>query len=469
MTMDFASANPMADDDQVLPAFKLERILGKSRDSWNADDLIDFVKDRRIRVVSLMHMGGDGWLKTLDFVPRDFMHLRDIITGGERADGSSLFGALGIPAGKSDIVLRPRVSSAFLNPFSSVPTLGLMCGHFAQDGLPLPESPDTMVQYGYEYVRSRTGIELQALGEVEYFLGKQTGEEDIYGADDRGYHATSPFVFGEELRRQAMVVLAEMGVPIKYSHSEVGYIEASKNDPTIWEQHEVELALAPLPQAADNVALTMWVLRNLAHKKQMRCSFSPVVREGHAGSGMHFHLSPVVDGIHMGGVSDKGELQEPAKWLIAGLSQIGGALMAFGNREESSFTRLIQGKEAPTNVTWGQFNRKALIRLPIVAKDEFGHEVSPPTVEFRLPDGSAHPHLLLAGIAQALVVGKEMENLNETIEKTKAGSNGGEGASVPRSFKAVATELKNNRELFTEGSVFPAHVIDRIIEELETK
>lgn len=280
------------DSERVLPASRLERMLGKPKSSWTEDDLVEFVRDHQIRLVTLLHIGGDGWLKTLDFVPRDFMHLRDIIVGGERADGSSLFGMLGIQTGKSDIVLRPRIESAFLSPFSSVPTLGLMCGHFAQNGLPLPESPDTMLRYGYEYLRSKTGIELHALGEVEYFLGKSAAEADIYGADDRGYHATSPFVFGEDLRRRAMVALAEMGVPIKYSHSEVGYIEASKDDPTIWEQHEIELALQPLPEAAESVALTMWVLRNLAHQSGMRCSFDPVVRAGHAGSGMHFHLRP---------------------------------------------------------------------------------------------------------------------------------------------------------------------------------
>ncbi len=469
MMIDGLGQEGTAGTEPVLPASRLERILGASRASWTVDDLIDYVKEYQIRAVSLMHMGGDGWLKTLDFVPRDFMHLRDILTGGERADGSSLFGMLGIPAGKSDIVLRPRVSNAFLHPFAKIPTLGLMCGHFAQDGLPLPESPDTMVRYGHERVRSRTGVDLHALGEVEYFLGKPPGEEDIYGADDRGYHATSPFVFGEELRRQAMVLLAEMGVPIKYGHSEVGYIEATKEDPTLWEQHEVELALAPLPEAADHVALTMWVLRNLAHRTQMRCSFSPVVRKGHAGSGMHFHLSPVVDGEHMGGVNESGEPRDPAKWLIAGLSKIGGALMAFGNREPSSFIRLVQGKEAPNNVTWGRFNRKALIRLPIVTEDETGREVSPPTVEFRLPDGSAHPHLLLAGLAQALIVGKNVENLDEVLESTKAGSGLSGGAPVPRSFKAVAEELRKNRDLLTDGSVFPVHVIDGLIAQLEKR
>jgi len=144
-------------------------------------------------------------------------------------------------------------------------------------------------------------------------------------------------------------------------------------------------------------------------------------------------------------------------------------LMAFGNREPSSFIRLVQGKEAPNNVTWGRFNRKALIRLPIVTEDETGREVSPPTVEFRLPDGSAHPHLLLAGLAQALIVGKNVENLDEVLESTKAGSGLSGGAPVPRSFKAVAEELRKNRDLLTDGSVFPVHVIDGLIAQLEKR
>ena len=74
-------------------------------------------------------------------------------------------------------------------------------------------------------MRAETGAELWALGEVEYFLGKRWDEADIYGADDRGYHATSPFVFGEGLRRRALAILHDLGVPVKYGHSEVGYVE----------------------------------------------------------------------------------------------------------------------------------------------------------------------------------------------------------------------------------------------------
>ena len=64
----------------------LHRQLGKPAGDWAADDLVSFVRDRDIRVLSLMHVGGDGWLKTLDFVPRDSAHLADVLSGGDRTD-----------------------------------------------------------------------------------------------------------------------------------------------------------------------------------------------------------------------------------------------------------------------------------------------------------------------------------------------------------------------------------------------
>ncbi len=73
-------------------------------------------------------------------------------------------------------------------------------------------------------------------------------------------------MFGEALRRKALVHLAEMGVPVKYGHAEVGYVEADAADSRVWEQHEIELWLQPLPEAADAVVLTQWVLRNLAQR-----------------------------------------------------------------------------------------------------------------------------------------------------------------------------------------------------------
>jgi glutamine synthetase len=457
------------DLDAVLPACLLERLIGRPSADWSVDDLIEVVRVHGIRLVGLMHVGGDGWLKTLDFVPGSATHLRAILSGGERADGSSLFPGLGIPAGASDVVLRPRVATAFIDPFAPQPTLALLCGHVGRDGEPLAQSPDTLVRHAHARLERETGITLHALGEVEYFLGRRASEADIYGAGDRGYHATAPFVFGESLRRRALVHLAEIGVPLKYGHAEVGYVEAGEADGIIWEQHEIELGLAPLPQAADAVALTHWVLRQLAHAEGLRCSFDPILRRGHAGTGLHFHFSPVRNGEHLPARDGEGRLTESARRLIGGLVRHGGALMAFGNRVEGSFVRLHQAREAPAGVTWGEFDRRALVRLPVQARDADGRAVGPPTIEFRLPDGSAHPHLLLAGVAQAMVAARGTPELDALLDATAAGASGRRDGlpRVPRTAAEIASELRTHRAAFEADAVFPGALLDGVMARLE--
>ncbi|NIR43300.1 MAG: glutamine synthetase [Gemmatimonadetes bacterium] len=456
-------------DTPPRPGGRFEEELGKPRSEWTLDDVLELADRHRIVLLSLMHVGGDGWLKALDFVPGGRDHLRDIVQGGERADGSSLFPDTGIPTGASDIVLRPRLDTGFIDPFAPRPTLVLMCGHADRDGAPLPQSPDTIVRRAFARLKEETGIELWGLGEVEYFLGKRWDETDIYGADDRGYHATAPFVFGEELRREAMGLLRDIGVPVKYGHSEVGYIEARETEGVIWEQHEIELGLAPLPAAADAILLAQWVLRNLAQRNGMRCSTDPMMLEGHAGNGLHFHFAPMQNGRNVPIREGDSKLSDPARWLIGGLVEMGEALMAFGNRVEGSFARLNQAKEAPNRISWGEFDRNALVRLPITATDQAGRQVTMPTIEFRLPDGSALPHLLMAGVAVAMLQSRKSGDLDELLQRTSASAAAAarDGVSrVPRSFAEVAEALTRHRASLEASGAFPATLLDRTIARL---
>ncbi|HKK70231.1 MAG TPA: glutamine synthetase [Candidatus Krumholzibacteria bacterium] len=444
------------------PAGRLAARLGTPPSEWTVEDLLDLVEADGIRGLSLMHVGGDGWLKALDFVPMSRAHLEDTLLGGERADGSSLFADAGIRAGASDIVLRPRIDTAFLDPFAEQPTLAVLCRHLDRDGAALPVSPDTVVRRAHERVQQECGVDLLALGEVEYFLGRPSDTAETFGSDDRGYHSTTPFVFGAELRRIAMAYLADLGVPVKYGHSEVGWMET---DGITWEQHEIELGLAPLPQAADAVVLTQWVLRNLAHQRGWRCSFEPVVRAGHAGSGLHFHFSPVKDGEHLGGGSGAGDFRPEALWLIGGLVRAGGALMAWGNRQPSSFVRLNQGKEAPESITWGRFDRGALVRLPIQARSEDGRFETPPTIEFRLPDGSVHPHLLLAGVAQSMVGARHAADVAELVRASESGT-AERAAALPLDRSDVGAQLLEHRDWFAAGGVFDEALLEATLQTL---
>jgi glutamine synthetase len=226
----------------------------------------------------------------------------------------------------------------------------------------------------------------------------------------------------------------------------------------------------PLPEAADAVLLTQWVLRNLAHEEGMQCITDPMMQKGHAGSGLHFHFSPVIDGQHVDVHLPDGSLEDHARWLIAGLVQLGGALMAFGNRVDGSFARLVQGKEAPKTIVWGEYDRSALIRLPVVATTEDGRPVSPSTVEFRLPDGSALPHLLLAGAAQAMVEGRRTTDVDALLEQTSATNPSvanGTANRVPWNAIEVADALAEHRGTLEAGEVFPTVLIDKLVARLK--
>ena len=95
--------------------------------------------------------------------------------------------------------------------------------------------------------------------------------------------------------------------------------------------------------------------------------------------------------------------------------------------------------------------------------------MSPPTIEFRLPDGSAHPHLLLAGVAQAMVDARRSAGVEALLERTSVTAlrrGAGAATPVPTRFLEVAEALKAHRAALEAGGVFPPVLLDRLIERL---
>ena len=109
--------------------------LQKPASELTKADIIDYIVNNDIRMVNFMYPGGDGKLKTLNFVINDLDYLETILTCGERVDGSSLFSF--IQAGSSDLYVLPRFRTAFVDPFAEIPTVSLLCSYFDKDGNPL--------------------------------------------------------------------------------------------------------------------------------------------------------------------------------------------------------------------------------------------------------------------------------------------------------------------------------------------
>lgn len=468
-------------DDQVtLNPNKLVSFLNKKADDFTKKDIIHFIEKNNIRMLNFRYVGGDGKLKLLNFVINDRKHLEKVLSVGERVDGSSLFSY--IEPSASDLYVVPRYKTAFVNPFSEIPTLDLMCSYYDKHGNPLSISPENILKKAHKALKEKTGMQLEALGELEFYVSSEL--DKIYTiTPQKGYHESHPFAKWELVRTEAMRVISEMGGRIKYGHSEVGNIVSGD-----WEyvQHEIEFLPVNVEDAADQLVIAKWAIREVAYKHGLEVSFAPKIIVGHAGSGMHIHSRLVKDGRNMM-VDETGALNDTARKMIGGLLELAPSITAFGNIVPTSFLRLVPHQEAPTNICWGDSNRSVLVRVPLgwkgvgnmiydanpMEKEPYNDPMSNQTVELRSADGSANVYLLLAGITTAALRGLENPEALKLAEKLYVSVDVGKNQKdlnlpqLPASCYEAGQQLLNDRALYEKHNIFPPAIIDGIASSLK--
>lgn len=461
----------------------LVQFLEKPAEEFTKQDLIKFIEDREIERVNFRYAGGDGRLKTLNFIVSSKAQLNRLLSIGERVDGSSLLPY--IDAASSDLYVIPRYKTAYVNPFSPVPTVDILCSYYTSEGVPLPSSPENIVRKAGQVLKNSTGLTLEAMGELEYYV-LYDSQRFYPTMAQRGYHESAPFSKWEGLRCEAMQLIAQAGGKIKYGHSEVGNIREENQE---MEQHEIEFLPVSVEDAADQIVIAKWILRMVGYKYGVTISFAPKILAGHAGSGLHIHTRLVKDGKNM--MIKESRLSDTAKKAITGYLALAPSLTSFGNIVPTSYLRLVPHQEAPTNICWGDRNRSVLVRVPLgwlnvsnMARDANPQDKGEPsefadeqTVEFRCPDGSANIHLLLAGLAVAARHGLEMEDALELTNKLYVDVNifSPEQSGVrerlpqlPSSCWESAEALLGHREIYERDSVFSPVVIDEVVRKLKS-
>jgi len=466
---------------------RLVQYLKKPASEFTKDDIIKYIKENGIKMLNFRYIGGDGRLKTLNFVIRNEEHLDAVLSTGERVDGSSLFKY--IEADSSDLYVVPKYRTAFMNPFEEIPTLDMLCSYFNKDGNPLASSAENIMKKAHSVLKEQTGYELNAMAELEYYIicNKDQIDTDFPAVDQRGYHEAGPFTKFDQLRKDAMVAIAEAGGVIKYGHSEVGNFT---DDKYYYEQNEIEFETTNVEDAADRLLIGKWMLRMLAAQYGVAVSYAPKITVGKAGSGLHIHMKLMKDG-KTATVENGGKLTDAAKKAIVGCLDVASAITAFGNRIPTSYLRLVPHQEAPTNICWGDRNRSALIRVPLgwsgdaskmitIANPNYSEELKDhsykQTYEFRAADGSADIYLLLAGLCVGTRHGLEMDNaldlakklyIDVNIFKDEHKDRLAQLEHLPACCHESAQALKNQKDIFVKYGVFTEGMLDGIIANLE--
>ena len=239
--------------------------------------------------------------------------------------------------------------------------------------------------------------DLKCGAEIEFFIFGD--DKSPLHTDEGGYFRSG--LYGE-IRKEAQLVLGEMGIKTEFDHHEVAY-----------SQHEIDLAFTSALKMADSIILTKYIVKRIAKKYGVYASFMPKPIAGINGNGMHLHLSLWKENRNLFfDIEDQG-LSKIARSYIAGLIKYGKDIQAGLNQWINSYKRLYPGYEAPTYLVWGTKNRSAYIRVPQYQK---GKESSA-RIEIRSPDPACNPYLALSLIHAAGIEGiKEKLNPPEPVE-----------------------------------------------------
>lgn len=453
--------------------------LQKPARDFTKEDIINYITEEGIEMVNFMYPAADGRLKTLNFVINDLSYLETILTYGERVDGSSLFPF--ISAGSSDLYAIPRYRTAFVDPFAPVPTLTMLCSYFDKNGAPLESAPEHTLHKACQAIKEATGLEFHAMGELEYYVIAPAVDQ-FPATDQKGYHESGPFAKFNDFRVQCMSLIAQAGGMIKYGHSEVGNFT---QDGTIYEQNEIEFLPMPAEEAADQLLIAKWIIRNLGFINNLDITFAPKITTGKAGSGLHIHMRLMKGDQNMMLNADR-TLSEDARRAIAGMMDLAPSITAFGNKNPTSYLRLVPHQEAPTDVCWGASNRTALVRVPLgwtsginmslvanplEAEDPSYDARSKQTVEMRSPDGSANIYQLMAALAVACRHGFDMPDALEVADSTFIDNNVDRSKfkSLPDCCVDSAACLEDQRAIYEQMGVFSPAMIDGIVKDLRSK
>ena len=248
----------------------------------------------------------------------------------------------------------------------------------------LKRNLNKLADMGYTY---NAGVEL------EFFYLKSSERPEILDRD--GYFDQLSSHPASDLRRDTVLNLEEMGIPVKYSHHEAAQ-----------SQHEIDLQYTDAMSMADNVMTARLLIKELAQLQGVYASFMPKPISSSNGSGMHIHQSLFTGGKNaFFDGDDEHYLSVTGRRFIAGLIRHAPEITLVTNQWVNSYKRLVAGYEAPVFVSWSHVNRSDLVRVPSYKP---GYETSI-RVEYRAPDPACNPYLALSVMLAAGMKGIEEE------------------------------------------------------------
>lgn len=442
-----------------------------------SDAILKKLKDENIEYVDLRFTDTKGKLQHVTFDKS--MVDADFFEDGQMFDGSSINGWKAI--NESDMVLKPDVEGAFVDPFFQEPTLAVFCDIYDPiSGEPYNRDPRTTAKKAEKYMASLGIGDTAYFGpEAEFFVfddvrwktaQNETGyvldsEEGPYNSGTMmeggnlghrpgpkgGYFPVPPIDSAQDMRTEMLAVMRELGLEPEKHHHEVA--------PS---QHELGMKFSTLLKMADRMQLYKYIVHNVAASYGKTATFMPKPVYADNGSGMHVHQSIWKDGKPLFAGDKYADLSDMCLYYIGGIIKHARAINAFANPTTNSYKRLVPGYEAPVLLAYSARNRSASIRIPYVGSPKGKR------IEARFPDPAANPYLAFTALLMAGLDGIENKiHPGEAMDKDLYDLPPAELEGIPtvsRNLREALEHLDADRAFLTKGGVMDDDQIDAYIE-----
>ena len=318
--------------------------------------------------------------------------LESALTRGMGFDGSAIEGFARVE--EKDLYALPDPNTFAVLPWRprENAVARMFCDIVNPDETPFEGDPRFVLRRNIERA-ARMGFTYYVGPEIEYFYFKSDSSPELL--DSGGYFDQNATDLATDLRRETVLMLEELGVPVEASHHEVS--------PS---QHEIDLRHTDAMTMADTVMTYRVVVKEIAQRNDCYATFMPKPIAGVNGSGMHIHQSLFKGGRNaFYDAEDPDRLSDTARHFVAGLLKHAREITSVTNQWVNSYKRLVPNFEAPVYVTWATVNRSDLVRLPSYKQ---GREESR-RIEYRAPDPACNPYLAFSVMLAAGLDGIDKE------------------------------------------------------------
>ena len=353
-------------------------------------NLFKTIEKEGIKFVNLMYVDLFGRTHSMLVLSNKLKgHLENGL--GTGFDGSS--GGLGLVIERSDAFLKADISTFTIFPWEDKKTAGVICDVYGTDGKPLQSYPRFILRRAVDRMKKELGEDIEAIfgPEMEwYYLRKIDGKLMI--VDEGGYMSPPSSDKAYEPKKEMASALERMGIMPDKIHHEVPHSKG-----------EINFGPASALKAADTIVFYKRAVKAVAESRGLVVTFMPKPYAERVGTGMHTHINLVNTKTGENLFSDINSeygLSRYALYFIGGLLAHAKALAAINTPTVNSYKRLVPVPrfEAPVYISWGMYNRSALIRIPASSPEKA-------RFEYRPVDASCNPYLAFACIIEAGIDG----------------------------------------------------------------